>query len=253
MSDHQTVVAISGGAGRIGSSLVINLIKKNYKVLVGDISSRNINFLKKKINQPEVIFFCGDLSKRNIIDNFIKQGVRNFKKIHAAINCSYPKFSKNSKKFEYLTQDNLNKNITNHLGGAIIFAQRFLKYFLKKKKGNLINFSSIQGVCSPKFNHYKNLKMNSSIEYSAIKSGIISITKYLAKYYKGNNLRINCISPGGIKDNQPKLFIKRYKSSCLSKGLLDGPDLFGLVNFLLTEESKYINGQNIIIDDGWSL
>jgi NAD(P)-dependent dehydrogenase (short-subunit alcohol dehydrogenase family) len=95
--------------------------------------------------------------------------------------------------------------------------------------------------------------MNSSIEYSAIKSGIISITKYLAKYYKGNNLRINCISPGGIKDNQPKLFIKRYKSSCLSKGLLDAPDLFGLVNFLLTEESKYINGQNIIIDDGWSL
>jgi NADP-dependent 3-hydroxy acid dehydrogenase YdfG len=157
MSDHQMVVAISGGAGRIGASLVINLIKKNYKVLVGDISSRNINFLKKKINQPEVIFFCGDLSKKNIIDNFIKQGVRNFKKIDAVINCSYPKFSNNSKKFEYLTQDNLNKNITNHLGGAIIFAQRFLKYFLKNKKGNLINFSSIQGVCSPKFNHYKNL------------------------------------------------------------------------------------------------
>jgi NADP-dependent 3-hydroxy acid dehydrogenase YdfG len=97
MSDHQMVVAISGGAGRIGASLVINLIKKNYKVLVGDISSRNINFLKKKINQPEVIFFCGDLSKKNIIDNFIKQGVRNFKKIDAVINCSYPKFSNNSK------------------------------------------------------------------------------------------------------------------------------------------------------------
>jgi NAD(P)-dependent dehydrogenase (short-subunit alcohol dehydrogenase family) len=96
--------------------------------------------------------------------------------------------------------------------------------------------------------------MHSPIEYSAIKSGIISISKYLAKYYRNKNIRINSISPGGIKDiNQPKLFIKRYKESCNSKGLLDGSDLSGLVLFLLSNQSKYITGQNLVIDDGWSL
>ena len=95
--------------------------------------------------------------------------------------------------------------------------------------------------------------MTSPIEYSAIKSGIISITKYLSKYYKKRNLRVNCISPGGIRNNQPNIFIENYNSSCNSKGLLDSEDLTGLILFLISDKSKYINGQNIIIDDGWSL
>jgi NAD(P)-dependent dehydrogenase (short-subunit alcohol dehydrogenase family) len=95
--------------------------------------------------------------------------------------------------------------------------------------------------------------MNSPIAYSAIKSGIIAITRYLAKLYGKKNIQINCISPGGIKENQSKVFVKRYKKSCLSKGLLESDDLFPLVYFLFSENSKFINGQNIILDDGWSL
>ena len=95
--------------------------------------------------------------------------------------------------------------------------------------------------------------MVSPIEYSAIKSGIISVTQYLAKYFKKKNLRINCISPGGIEDSQPILFKKRYKDSCLNKGLLKPKDITGTILFLIDESSQYINGQNIIIDDGWSL
>ena len=106
---------------------------------------------------------------------------------------------------------------------------------------------------APKFEHYKNTKMISPVEYSAIKSGIISITKYLAKYYKKKGLRINCVSPGGIYSGQPKNFIKKYKNSCNSKGLLEGKDVSNLIKFLLSEDSKYITGQNLIIDDGWSL
>ena len=106
---------------------------------------------------------------------------------------------------------------------------------------------------APKFEHYKDTKMVSPIEYSAIKSGIISITKYLAKYLKDDQIRVNCVSPGGIKNKQPHKFLKKYKDSCLSKGMLDASDIVGTLIFLLSDDSKYINGQNIIIDDGWSL
>ena len=108
-------------------------------------------------------------------------------------------------------------------------------------------------MAAPKFEHYKGTDMISPIEYSAIKSGIISITKYLAKYYKQRNIRVNCISPGGIKNNQNKKFINKYKNSCNLKGLLDPEDLNETISFILDEKSKYINGQNIIIDDGWTL
>jgi NAD(P)-dependent dehydrogenase (short-subunit alcohol dehydrogenase family) len=70
---------------------------------------------------------------------------------------------------------------------------------------------------------------------------------------KKKNIRINCISPGGILNNQPKSFIKAYKKSCTSKGLLAPEDISRVISFMLEKESNYINGQNIIVDDGWSL
>ena len=61
------------------------------------------------------------------------------------------------------------------------------------------------------------------------------------------------MSPGGIKDKQPKLFIKKYRKSCNLKGLLHEQDVSKLIIFLLSDESKYISGQNLAIDDGWTL
>ena len=143
--------------------------------------------------------------------------------------------------------------LKNHLGGAIIFSQRAIKYFLKKGNGNIIHISSIHGVDVPKFEHYRGTKMMAPIEYCTAKSGIINMVKYLAKYYKGKKIKINSISPGGIFDNQSKKFIKRYKSSCSNKGMLDPEDINGTLLFLLSDMSKYVNGQNIIVDDGWVL
>ena len=63
--------------------------------------------------------------------------------------------------------------------------------FLNNNGGNLLHISSIQGIGAPKFDHYKKTDMTSPIEYSAIKAGIIAITKYLAHFYKNKNIRVN--------------------------------------------------------------
>jgi len=91
------------------------------------------------------------------------------------------------------------------------------------------------------------------IEYAAIKSALIRMTKYLAKYLKDCNIRVNSISPGGIFDNQPDEFVKKYNEKCLSKGMLAKSDLNGTLLYLLSDMSKYVNGQNIIVDDGFVL
>lgn len=250
----QEVVLITGGCGRIGSALAEQLLLKGYRVLIGDINKNNLIKLNKKLNSSNLEIFIGDLTLKKNIDKFISFGLKKFKKIDTLIHCSYPKSKKWGVSFEKIKESSLKEDLYNQLGATIILCQTIIKYFLRKKGGNLILFSSIQGIQSPKFDHYHNLNMNSPIEYSAIKSGIISVSKYLAKYYKNKNIRINTISPGGIKDaSQPKLFVKRYKESCNSKGLLDGSDLSGLVLFLLSHQSKYITGQNLVIDDGWSL
>ena len=75
----------------------------------------------------------------------------------------------------------------------------------------------------------------------------------MAKYLKDTNIRVNCISPGGIFDDQPETFLSSYRNKCLNKGMLNPSDLVGTLIFLLSDSSKYINGQNIIVDDGFTL
>jgi len=256
MVKNKSVFLITGGGGRIGSSLAKKLLEFDSRLIIGEKDILKIKKLKKQIHKKNLkncFFFHKDLTKINNIKKLIFLGIKKFGKIDGVIYCLYPFSDAWGAKFENLNEKNLKNDLFDQLGIPIIFSQQILKYFSKVKKGNLIHISSIQGIGTPKFEHYKNLKMNSPIEYSAIKAGIISITKYLAKYYKNKNIRINCISPGGIRDDQPEKFVSRYKSSCSSKGLLDSTDVIDTIIFLLSDKSKYINGQNIVVDDGWSL
>ena len=145
------------------------------------------------------------------------------------------------------------ENLGMNLGGCITSSQLFSLYFQKQGYGNIINISSIYGVISPKFEIYKNTSMTMPVEYAAIKSGLIHLTKYMAKYFKGMNIRVNAISPGGIIDGQSDSFLREYNMQCLTKGMLDKNDLNGTLVYLLCSMSKYVNGQNIVVDDGFSV
>ena len=246
MNLSNKIIAVIGSNGKIGSCFVNKIIEKNGFVVQGDIKKNN-----KKLKNA--IFFNVDITKERSVNNFFKRIFAKFGRIDAVVNCSYPKSNKWGQAFEKLNENNLKDDLCNQLGGAIILSKVALFFFKKNNKGNLIHLSSIQGLMAPKFDHYIGTKMVSPIEYSAIKSGIISITKYLAKYCKNMNIRVNCISPGGIKNNQPTKFLKKYKSNCVSKGILDPIDIWGALLYLLSDESKFVTGQNIIVDDGWSL
>ena len=247
------VIFVSGACGKIGSSIVNEFLKNGNYLILMDINKKKLNEFSLAISDENYLICKGDFSNQLDLDNCIKQSLKKFGRIDACIHAAYPKSKQWGAPFEKLSIEHLSDDLEKHLGGAIIISQRFLKFFLEQGFGHLIHISSIQGVSAPKFDHYKNTNMNTPIEYSAIKSGIISIVKYLAKYYKKRNIRINCISPGGIIDNQPSSFLKKYNEDCNSKGMLDAKDLIGLLSFLISDSSKFINGQNIIIDDGWSL
>ena len=247
------VVLITGATGMIGSSFATGVVKNRGKVIIGDISENKGVQLQEKLGKKNCIFFYVDVRSPESIDEFIRKGSDHFKKIDVAIHSAYPRSEQWGTAFENLKPENLAEDLFGQLGGAILFSQRIINFFIQQSYGNLIHVSSIQGVSNPKFNHYKGTKMISPIEYSAIKSGIISITKYLAKYYKNNNIRVNCISPGGILDSQPEEFLEKYKKSCASKGMLNSEDLIGTIVYLISDMSKYLNGQNIIVDDGWTL
>jgi len=247
------VVLISGAAGRIGLACTELVLKSGGKVILGDVNIKPLKGLLTKYKN-NLILKRMDVNQTKNLDKLINLGLKKFGKITSSVHCSYPLLkSVAKKKFEQKTLQDISRRMSNELGGSIIFSQRMLRTFVKQKKGNIILISSIMGSNAPKFEHYTGTNMSSSIEYHAIKAGVISITKYLAKYCKNKNIRVNCISPGGIKDNQPKSFQKKYRRSCNTKGLLDAKDLKSTLFYLLSDDTQYLTGQNIIIDDGWSL
>ena len=250
---NNLVVAISGGAGRIGSSFSRAIIANGGKVIIGDITEIKGNKLVQELGADNVSLYLGDLTVAENLERFIEKGLGEFGKIDAAVHCAYPTSSQWGTSFENLQPEGLKEDLFNQLGGAILFSQSFIHYFREQGCGNLVHISSIQGIAAPKFEHYEGTEMVSPIEYTAIKAGIISITKFLAKYCTDQKIRVNCISPGGIFDKQPENFLIKYRESCTSKGMLDSDDLCGTLLFLLSSHSKFVNGQNLIVDDGWSL
>ena len=246
-------ILITGGSGKIGSRLAIDIANKGWVPILVDINQASLASVSKSLEGKNHYCILSDITSQKGISNCIIESLSKCGQIDAAVHAAYPKSRGWQKEFEELDEKYLKEDLSNQLGSAILFSKEITKYFLSRKQGNLIHISSIQGISAPKFDHYLDTEMTSPIEYAAIKSGIISITKWLAKYYKGKGMRINCVSPGGIKDKQPDSFINKYKNDCNNIGMLNSSQVTSTILFLLSEDSLAINGQNLIIDDGWSL
>jgi NAD(P)-dependent dehydrogenase (short-subunit alcohol dehydrogenase family) len=247
------VVIVTGGAGRLGSAISRSVIEHGGRVVLVDTNIENLNLLKVEFGSDLCLALNIDSGKAEKANLVVEKAILKFGRIDSVIHSAYPRSPQWGSKFEDITQKYLYADLSSQIGGSILFAQRVLDYFYKKQEGNLIFVSSIQGFMAPKFEHYENTNMTTPIEYSASKHALIGITRYLAKYYKGNNIRVNCVSPGGILDGQPESFLKEYKKACNDKGMLDAEDVVGAFIFLLSDLSQYVTGQNIIVDDGWSL
>ena len=118
--------------------------------------------------------------------------------------------------------------------------------------GSIINIGSIYGTVAPDFSIYAGTEMTMPVAYSAIKGGIIALTRYIATYYGSSNIRANVVSPGGIIDRQAQTFIDRYIEKTPLDRMGTPPDVAGAVLFLASDASAYITGQNLLVDGGWT-
>jgi NAD(P)-dependent dehydrogenase (short-subunit alcohol dehydrogenase family) len=174
-------------------------------------------------------------------------------RIDAVVNNAYPRNAAYGRKMEQVEYADFCENLGLHVGGYFLVAQQFAEAFRQQGGGNIINMSSIYGVMAPRFEIYEGTPMTMPVEYAAIKAGVLHLTRYLAQYLKGSGIRVNAISPGGIVDQQPQAFLDKYQALCAGKGMLDKEDIAGTLLFLLSDSSAFINGQNITVDDGFSL
>ena len=253
---NEKSVLITGAAGRIGSAVAKESLRMGASVFLTDLATERLLTLKEKLSEEypgKVFAFPCDITNSSDVETMLRSATKEMGGITSAVHSAYPVTRTWGTHFEELNTDVINSHLSMQLGSAILISQKLLEAFKRQGGGDLVHISSIQGVGAPKFDHYKGTDMYSPIEYSAIKAGIISIAKWLAKYYSGHSIRVNCVSPGGIESGQPDVFTQRYRESCTNFGMLTSDQVAGTVCFLLTDQAEAINGQNIIVDDGWCL
>lgn len=254
---NDKIIVITGGAGLIGQEFIKAVIENNGIAILADINTDIGHAVKTKLsielNTDKIEFVELDITSKSSLNSAIDFLHDKYGKIDALVNNAYPRNENYGRHFFDVEYEDFAENISLNLGGYFLASQQFSHYFKQQSYGNIVNISSIYGVIAPKFEVYDNTPMTMPVEYAAIKSGLLHLTKYMAKYFKGLNIRVNALSPGGIADNQPAAFLAAYKAESLNKGMLDKSDLKGSLIYLLSDLSQYVNGQNIIVDDGFTL
>ena len=137
--------------------------------------------------------------------------------------------------------------------GVFATSRAFLDPMMERGSGSLINIGSIQGVVAPDFKNYIGTEMTTPPDYHFHKHGLIGLTKYLAAWAGPHGVRVNAISPGGFgtgAHNEP--FLTQYCRRVFLGRMAEHDDIKGVVVFLASEASRYLTGQNIIVDGGYS-
>ena len=251
------VVIITGAAGNLGSQYAEGLSQVGANVVLGDldyVKCKQISLKLKKKYDVDPLSLKLDLTKKLSISNLVTKTIKKYSKIDVLINNAAYQWNNNIRKtsFEELSLRNWNKAIAVNLTGIFLICQQVGKIMKKQRTGNIINISSIYGLVAPDQRIYGNSGQNAGSFYSATKSAVINLTRYLASYWANTGIRVNTLSPGGVKRNQTKSFIKNYSKKTMLGRMAKQDEYLGAMIFLASDASSYMTGSNLIIDGGWT-
>lgn len=258
---HKQYSLITGASGLLGEEHATALLEINSNIILTDINYKKLVIQKKKLEKSfknSKILICKmDVTKEKSIIRVIRYLTNKKIKLKVLINNAAidSKVKKNqtmtnSGNFESMSINEWNRHINVGLLGATLCSKFFGNMIAKNKSGGVIlNVASDLSVIAPNHNIYKKGTYK-PVMYSIIKHGLIGLTKYLSTYWNHKNIRCNAISPGSVENNQSKHFIIRIKKLIPLNRLAKKDEYKSSIQFLCSDASAYMTGQNLIIDGG---
>lgn len=236
------IIIITGGNGLLGNKIIQYL---------DDQGAHCINFDLEKKHEKGQFVFC-DITDKDSVDHALELVLKQHSVVDGLVNNAYPRTDDWGKKFEDIALDSWKQNVDWQLNSYFYMAQQVSRLMIERGKGSIVNIASIYGMVGPDFGVYAGTEMTMPAAYSAIKGGIINLTRYLSSYFGKNNIRVNAVSPGGIFDGQNPVFVNQYSEKTPLGRMGKPEEIAPMVAFLLSDEASYISGQNICIDGGWT-
>ena len=262
---------ITGGAGLLGIEHAAALLECGATVVLTDISESALSVAKDRLSQDfaaeSIITFVMDVTQlqaiQGVAQGLEQHGLRaDILVNNAAID---PKVDAEqgileTSRLENFSLDQWNFQVAVGLTGAFLCSQVFGRAMAEDGKGGVIlNIASDLSVYSPDQRLYrkdglaKSMQPVKPVTYSVIKAGLIGLTRYLATYWAESGVRANALSPGGIYNSQSEEFVQRLTSLIPLGRMAHHDEYRAAVQFLCSDASTYLNGQNIVMDGGRSV
>jgi NAD(P)-dependent dehydrogenase (short-subunit alcohol dehydrogenase family) len=246
----EKLAVVTGGGGLLGVEHAIALQADGFHVLLTDLSVASVE--ARVAEASEIDSSRLEIAELDVMD---EAGVQEFAQrfssggeLNVLINNAQGSHADDDQDFDRSSLEAWNAILGVGLTGTYICCKTLGSVIANG--GSVINMSSIYGVVSPDLRVYDDVEFSSSAAYAAAKAGVVGLTKYLAVYWAGKNVRVNSVSPGGVEAGQPSSFVSAYENR-VPMGRMAAPgDLRGVISWLASDKSAYVTGQNIVVDGG---
>lgn len=262
---------ITGAAGLLGIEHAAALLESGATVVLTDIGEAGLaaarETLSQKADASRIQIQVMDVSKPEAVQNAAKCLAAKGLRIDILVNNAAidPKVKGDqgvleTSRLENFPLDQWDLQVAVGLTGAFLCSQVFGTAMARDGKGGVIlNIASDLSVFSPDQRLYRKegladeMQPVKPVTYSAIKAGLVGLTRYLATYWAGKGVRCNALSPGGVFNGQSDEFVQRLTSLIPLGRMATRDEYHGAIQFMCSNASSYLNGQNIVMDGGRSV
>lgn len=255
-------VVITGAAGQLGSAYAAVFLARGAQVVGLDVRASAAS-QSLSLSYPAKYFFCAaDVTQKASLKDALDQTIKKFGEPtvlinNAAIDSPPSAPPEENGPFEDYPEGSWDRVLDVNLKGVFLSCQIFGAQMARAGGGSIINVASIYGLVSPDQNIYEYRRKRGEefykpVAYSASKSGIYNLTRYLAAYWGKQNLRVNSLTIAGVFNNQEKEFLDVYCGRIPVARMANADEYNGAVLFLSSRASAYMTGANLVVDGGWT-
>ena len=256
------VAVVTGGVGILGRGYCKALAERGAEVVVADIDQTACDILAAQLvaeTGSNVRGLAVDLSSEASIVTWSKAILDAYGRVDVLMNNAAAKASGFFAPLEDYSLQTWNEVMAVNVNAVFLATRELGPGMAERGSGSIINVASIYGIVGPdqriyEGSWYEDLggAINTPMVYAASKGAIFSMTRYLAAHWGPKGVRCNCLTPGGVASGQNEEFDKRYSARVPMGRMAKADEMIGALVYLATDASSYVNGQNIIVDGGWT-
>jgi NAD(P)-dependent dehydrogenase (short-subunit alcohol dehydrogenase family) len=258
------VAIVTGGHGQLGRQFTMSLVDRGARVAIFDIQDQRWVAEKcpRHLDNDNPMVLQVDITKRPSIEAGLSQvnakwGVPHVLINNAALDSPPNAGAEENGPFEDYPESAWDKVMEVNTKGVFLCCQVIGAGMAEAGRGSIVNINSIYGLISPDQRIYEYRRAGGSpffkpLAYSASKSALLNMTRYLATYWAGHNVRVNTLTFGGVFNNQDERFLKNYSARAPLGRMAREDEYNGAIIFLASDASSYMTGANLIIDGGWT-